>query len=80
MPQDATSNNQHSNNEHLTTTIMKKIEFVGGISNELVDVIEENGIVATCIEGDVCEISDEDYDRLKEVAPAAFDGNDIITL
>ena len=59
---------------------MKKIEFVGGISNELVDVIEENGIVATCIEGDVCEISDEDYDLLKEVAPTAFDGNDIMTL
>ena len=59
---------------------MKKIEFVGGISNELVDVIEENGIIATCIEGDVCEISDEDYERLMEVAPAAFDGNDIITL
>ena len=59
---------------------MKKIEFVGGISNELVDVIEENGIVATCIEDNVCEISDEDYERLMEVAPAAFDGNDIITL
>lgn len=59
---------------------MKKIEFVGGISNELVDVIEENGIVATCIGGNVCEISDEDYERLMEVAPAAFDGNDIITL
>ena len=59
---------------------MKKIEFVGGISNELVDVIEENGIVATCIEGDVCEISDDDYERLMEVAHAAFDGNDIITL
>ena len=43
-------------------------------------MIEENGIVATCIEGDVCEISDEDYERLMEVAPAAFDGNDIITL
>lgn len=59
---------------------MKKIEFVGGISNELVDVIEENGIVATCIEGNVCYISDEDYERLMEVATAAFDGNDIITL
>ena len=59
---------------------MKKIEFGGGISNELVDVIEENGIVATCIEGNVCEISDDDYERLMEVAPAAFDGNDIITL
>ena len=59
---------------------MKKIEFVGGISNELVDVIEDNGIVATCIEGDVWEISDEDYERLKEVATAAFYGNDIITL
>ena len=59
---------------------MKKIEFVGGISNELVGVIDENGIVATCIEGNVCEISDEDYERLMEVATAAFDGNDIITL
>ena len=59
---------------------MKKIEFVGGISNDLVYVIEENGIVATCIEGNVCEISDEDYERLMDVAPSAFDGNDIITL
>ena len=59
---------------------MKKNEFVDGISNELVDVIEENGIVAMCIEGNVCEISDEDYERLMEVAPAAFDGNEFITL
>ena len=59
---------------------MKKIEFVGGISNELVDVIEENGIVATCIEGNVCEISDEDYERRMEGATPAFDSNDIITL
>ncbi len=57
---------------------MKKIEFVGGIAAELANVIEDNNIITTCIEGDVCEISDEDYERLMEVAPAAFDGNDII--
>lgn len=59
---------------------MKKIEFVGGITNELASVIEQNNIIATCVEGNVCDISDEDYERLMEVAPAAFDGNDIITL
>ncbi len=59
---------------------MKQIEFVGGIAAELAEVLEENNIVATCIEGNVCEISDEDYTKLQEVAPAAFDGNDIITL
>ncbi len=59
---------------------MKQIEFVGGIAAELAEVLEQNNIVATCIEGNVCEISDEDYAKLQEVAPAAFDGNDIITL
>lgn len=59
---------------------MKTIEFVGGISSELAQVIDDNNIVATCIEGNVCSISDEDYMRLQELAPCAFDGNDIITL
>ena len=57
---------------------MKTIEFVGGIANELAQVIEENNINITCIDGNVCEISDSDYAKLREVAPAAFDGNDII--
>lgn len=57
---------------------MKTIEFVGGIANELAKVIEDNNIVVTCIDGNVCEISDSDYDKLRKVAPAAFDGNDIV--
>ncbi len=58
---------------------MKQIEFVGGIAAELAEVLEQNNIVATCIEGNVCEISDEDYNKLQALAPAAFDG-DIIVL
>lgn len=59
---------------------MKKIEFVGGIANELAEVIESNNINTTCVEGNVCEISDEDFATLQKVAPAAFDGNDILVL
>lgn len=59
---------------------MRNIEFVGGIANELAEIIEENNIVVTCIDGNVCEISDEDYEKLQKAAPAAFDGNDIVTL
>ena len=33
-----------------------KIEFVGGISPELADVIEKNGIDAVCVEGNICEM------------------------
>lgn len=57
-----------------------KIEFVGGISPELADVIEKNGIDAVCLEGNVCEISDKDFLALKSAAPAAFDGNDIVVV
>ncbi len=57
---------------------MKKIEFVGGVAPELAQVIEDNNIVATCVDGNVCGISDEDYSKLKHVAPAAWDGNDIV--
>lgn len=57
---------------------MKKIEFVGGITTELAQVIEDNNIIATCIEGNICEIEEEDYELLKKVAPAAWDGNDIV--
>lgn len=59
---------------------MKKIEFVGTIANELAELINENNISAVCLDGSVCEISDEDLARLKDLAPAAFDGNDIIVL
>lgn len=57
-----------------------KIEFVGGISPELADVIEKNGIDAVCVEGNICEISDKDFLALKSAAPAAFDGNDIVVV
>lgn len=57
-----------------------KIEFVGGISKELADVIEKNGIDAVCLEGNICEIGDNDFLALKSAAPAAFDGNDIVVV
>ena len=59
---------------------MKRIEFVDGIAKELEQIIEDYNIVVTCAEGNVCEVSDEDYEKLKKLAPCAFDGNDIITL
>ncbi len=59
---------------------MKKITFNGTISNELVEVIEENNISIVCIDSDEYEISDEDFAKLQDVAPVAFDGNDIIVL
>ena len=59
---------------------MKKIEFVGGIANELAEVINENNIHITCIEGNVCEIDDDNFVKLQAVCPAAFDGNDIIVV
>lgn len=59
---------------------MKEIEFVGGVAEELAEVMNDNNIVATCIDGNVCEIADEDFAKLKEVAPAAFDGNDIVVI
>ncbi len=57
---------------------MKKIEFVGGIAPELADVIDENSITVICNEDMTCNISDDDFAKLKSVAPAAFDGNDIV--
>ncbi len=59
---------------------MKKIEFVGTIAPELVELMDKNNISAICLDGSVCEISDDDLARLKDLAPAAFDGNDIIVL
>lgn len=61
-----------------TNNHYKYVEFVGGVANELADVMEANGIEAICIDEEVCRISIADYDRLKEIAPAAFDGGDII--
>lgn len=59
---------------------MKKIEFVGTIAPELAELINENNISAVCLDGSVCQISDDDLAKLKALAPAAFDGNDIIVL
>ena len=59
---------------------MKKIEFVGGIADELARVIADNNISAICTEGNVCEISDQDLEVLKKVAAAAIDGNDIVII
>ena len=59
---------------------MKKIEFVGGISDELARVIADNNISVICTEGNVCEISDQDLEILKKVAAAAIDGNDVVVV
>lgn len=59
---------------------MKKIEFVGTIAPELIELMDKNNISAVCLDGSVCQISDYDLAKLKALAPAAFDGNDIIVL
>lgn len=43
------------------------------ISGELVDLIDNNGITMTCDENMNILISDEDWDKLCELAPAAID-------
>ena len=61
-----------------TSNHYKYVEFVGGVANELADVMEQNDIEAICIDAEVCRLSSADYDLLKEIAPAAFDGGDIV--
>ena len=53
---------------------MKTIFYKNGaISGELAEIIESNGIVMTCDDNMNIHISDEDWDKLSEVAPAAID-------
>lgn len=48
------------------------------MANELADVMEQNDIEAICMDAEVSRLSSDDYDRLKEIAPEAFGGSDII--
>lgn len=50
---------------------MKKINFIGGISGEMADLLEENKIETIVNEDMTISISDEEYERLLKVAPFA---------
>ena len=53
---------------------MKKIVYRHGvIDGELADVIEANNITMICDDGMNIMISEEDYAKLQEVAPAVID-------
>ena len=50
---------------------MKKINFIGGISGEMAELLENNHI-ETIVNADMTiSISDEEYERLLTVAPFA---------
>ena len=50
---------------------MKKINFIGGISPEMAELIENNNIETIVNEDMTISISDEEYERLLQVAPYA---------
>ena len=50
---------------------MEKINFIGGISPEMADLLEENKIETIVNEDMTISISDEEYERLLKVAPYA---------
>ena len=50
---------------------MKKINFIGGISGEMAELLEENNILTVVNEDMTISISDEEYVRLLTVAPYA---------
>lgn len=53
---------------------MKKMIYKhGAISDELAELIDNNGITMTCDENMNILISDEDWDKLCELAPSAID-------
>ena len=53
---------------------MKKIAYRhGAIDGELAEVIEANNITMTCDDDMNILISEEDYAKLQEIAPAAID-------
>lgn len=59
---------------------MKKIEFVGGISEELCEIIEANNLNIICVDSNICILSDIDLIHLQSLTPEAFVGNDIIII
>ena len=50
---------------------MKKINFIGGISPEMAELIENNHIETIVNEDMTISISDDEYERLLTVAPYA---------
>lgn len=53
---------------------MKKIGYRHGtIGAELAELIENNGITMTCNDDMTISISESDYAKLAEIAPAAID-------
>ena len=50
---------------------MKKINFIGGISGEMANLLEENKIETIVNEDMTISISDREYERLLKVAPYA---------
>ena len=50
---------------------MKKINFIGGISGEMAELLEENNILTGVNKDMTISISDEEYERLLKVAPYA---------
>ena len=52
-------------------TIMKKINFIGGISPEMAELLENNNIETIVNEDMTISISDREYERLLKVAPYA---------
>ena len=50
---------------------MKKINFIGGISGEMAELLENNHIETIVNEDMTISISDEEYERLLKVAPFA---------
>lgn len=55
---------------------MRKINFRFGISDELAQVIDDNGIVITCTEDANLAISEEDLEKIISIAPEVE--NDIV--
>ena len=50
---------------------MKIIEFTSSITKELDNIIEDNNLNITCVHDTVCVASNEDANRLQELAPEA---------
>ena len=50
---------------------MKKINFIGGISPEMAELLEENKVETLVNEDMTISISDREYERLLKVAPYA---------
>lgn len=59
---------------------MKRIDFVGGVWKEIAEIMEDNNIIAICLEDMTFSITECDYNKLQQVAPYAFEYGYIVTL